>query len=83
LSLDKSKDVPKWAKMTVDLGQKITYHADESKKETKEFLKFIELKSIPRYILIDKDVEVLDKDIIHPQDPRFLLRLRNAIKPKD
>lgn len=79
LSLDKNKDFEKWLNMTEIFNQKISYHLNGTKRENQEFLKLIELESIPRYILIDKDLNLLDEAFYHPQDPEFLKNL-NEIK---
>ena len=77
LSLDKTKNYSKWKKITKKLKQEITYHMDDTKKENQTFLKFIELKSIPRYVLIDRNLNLIDQAFYHPQTPEFLLNLEN------
>lgn len=79
VSLDKEKDKKKWIKMTKDLKQPISLWLDETNKSSKEFLKFIELKSIPRYILIDRNMNLIDQAFYHPQEPQFLSKLQELI----
>lgn len=75
ISIDKEKDKEKWIKMTNNLEQSLSYWIDETDSDTKEFMKFIEMQSIPRYILIDKDMNLIDQSFYHPQEPQFLPKL--------
>jgi hypothetical protein len=50
---------------------------DEENVEAKSFLKFIELQSIPRYILIDKNLILIDQAFYHPYEPQFLTKLKD------
>ncbi len=78
LSLDKVKDKDKWKAKTKELKQSITYWLDEEREESKAFLKFIEVQSIPRYILIDKNMSLIDQAFYHPQEPQFLPKLQDV-----
>ncbi|WP_458627509.1 TlpA family protein disulfide reductase [Winogradskyella sp. PC D3.3] len=77
ISVDKEKDKQKWKTKTKELEQSLSYWIDETDSDTKEFMKFIEMKSIPRYILIDKDMNLIDQAFYHPQEPQFLSKLQN------
>lgn len=78
LSLDKTKDKEKWKIKTKELEQPITYWLDETSVEGKSFLKFIELQSIPRYLLIDKNMNLIDQAFYHPQESQFLPKLQDV-----
>ena len=77
LSVDKAKDKEKWKTKTKELEQSISYWLNEELDETKAFLKFIEMQSIPRYILIDENMNLIDQAFYHPQQPQFLPKLQN------
>lgn len=82
ISLDKEKDKEKWKVETKKLEQSITYWLDEKNDKIRSFLKFIELKSIPRYILIDKEMNLIDEAFYHPQGSQFLTKLRDVKNSK-
>jgi len=77
ISIDKEKDKDKWIKKTNNLGQSITFWLDENNQETKAFKRLIEMQSIPRYILIDKNMNLIDQAFYHPQEPQFLPKLKD------
>lgn len=77
ISLDKPKDKKKWKSKTEELKQLYTYWLDEDSTDGKSFLKFIELKSIPRYILIDKNLNLIDQAFYHPSEIQFLSKLKD------
>ena len=78
ISVDKDKDKQKWKTKTKELEQPLSYWIDETDSDTKEFIKFIEMQSIPRYILIDKDMNLIDQAFYHPQEPQFLSKLKDV-----
>ena len=43
-------------------------------------MKLIEVKSITRYILIDKDMNVIDESFLKPHEPDFIKKLKNIEK---
>jgi len=77
LSIDKANVKEKWKLKTKELGQKISYLLDEKDENNKEFLTFIELQSVPRYILIDKHANLIDEAFFHPQELQFLPKLKD------
>ncbi len=77
ISLDKEKDKNKWKEKTKELQQKYSFWLDEESPEAKAFLQFIELLSIPRYILIDKNLNLIDQAFYHPNEPQFLNLLKD------
>lgn len=82
LSLDRKKDAEKWKNMTKKLGQDISFFVEEDHSKNQEFLKFIELQSVPRYILIDKNLNLIDESFLHPQEPLFLSKLNDLDNAK-
>ncbi len=77
ISLDKIKDKTKWKNKTKALNQNISYWLDDTSEATKAFLKFIELQSIPRYLLIDNNMNLIDQAFYRPEDVQFLPKLQN------
>uniref|UniRef100_UPI003F6AE6CE TlpA family protein disulfide reductase n=1 Tax=Polaribacter sp. TaxID=1920175 RepID=UPI003F6AE6CE len=77
ISLDKEKDIEKWKQKTKELKQQYTYWLDEKSNEGKSFLQFIELQSIPRYILIDRNLNLIDQAFYHPNEMQFLAKLKD------
>lgn len=77
LSVDKEKDKKKWKIKTKELKQEFTYWFNEQKTENKGFTEFIEMQSIPRYILIDNNMNLIDQAFYHPHEPQFLSKLRD------
>jgi len=82
LSLDKIKVKGKWKTKTKELEQKISFLVDEKNQKNREFLKFIELQSVPRYILIDKNMNLIDEAFSHPNEPQFLPKLKDVKNSK-
>ncbi len=78
ISIDKVKDIEKWRKMERDLGLNMSYWLSDTIEENKEFLKFVEMKSIPRYILIDKDLNLIHQAFYHHNEPEFLSKLNDV-----
>ena len=74
ISLDEPKNFEKWKSTTTVLKQTPTYFMSD-KKENKEFLKFLEVTSIPRYVLLDKNLNILNEDYFSPEDSKFLIGL--------
>jgi len=78
LSLDKLTVKDKWKSKTKELGQTISFLVDGKNQKNKEFLKFIELQSVPRYILIDKNMNLIDEAFLHPNELQFLPKLKDV-----
>lgn len=78
LSLDKINVKDKWKSKTKELAQKISFLVDEKNQKNKEFLKFIELQSVPRYILIDKNMNLIDEAFLQPNELQFLSKLKDV-----
>lgn len=77
LSTDKPNGKDAWKKNTVETGLNINYLIDLSIDANIDFLKYIELTSIPRYILIDKNMNIVDEAFFHPHEPEFQNILSN------
>jgi thiol-disulfide isomerase/thioredoxin len=77
LSVDKNGVKDKWKIKADETNQKISYLIKSRNKSNIEFQKFIKLKSIPRYILIDKDLNVIDQAYLKPHEPDFLFNLKH------
>ncbi len=75
LSVDKMKVKDKWQAKSKELELNISNLVD-NKKENKDFIKMIGLNAIPRYILIDRDFNLIDASFLHPSDPDFLKELK-------
>jgi thiol-disulfide isomerase/thioredoxin len=80
ISVDKNKDKEKWIKTSNKLNQSISYWIDGTDSKTHEFMNFIKMKSIPRYILIDKNMNLIDESYYHPSKPKFLQQLNHLSK---
>lgn len=82
LSVDKTSAQDAWKIKTRKLKQKISFLIKPGDLKNKEFLKFIKLNSIPRYILIDSKMNLIDEAFIKPHEPNFLPRLKNIKNAK-
>ena len=76
-SVDKEKDKEKWKTKTRELKQELTFWINEKKENNKGFTEFIEMQSIPRYVLIDKNMNLIDQAFYHPHEPQFLSKLKD------
>jgi thiol-disulfide isomerase/thioredoxin len=76
-SVDSEKDKGKWSIKTKELKQKFTFWFNERNEENKGFTEFIEMHSIPRYVLIDKNMNLIDQAFYHPQESQFLSKLKD------
>ena len=77
ISTDKLKDKKKWQTKTQELHIKIDGLLNIDNKKNREFLKFIEMTSIPRYILIDKHMNLIDEAFYSPHEPQFTQKLKD------
>ncbi|TXK71824.1 thioredoxin-like domain-containing protein [Mesonia sp. HuA40] len=76
-SVDKEKDKKKWNLKTRELKQKLTFRFDEKEENNNRFKEFIEMQSIPRYLLIDRNLNLIDQAFYHPHEPQFLSKLKD------
>ena len=49
-------------------------------ENNKNIIKEIQLNQLPRYILVDKNFNILDANMITPQEGDFLKNLKSYIK---
>ncbi|MEN8125141.1 MAG: TlpA disulfide reductase family protein [Bacteroidota bacterium] len=70
LSIDKMEDKDKWIKMVKDKNlEGVQIMADNAWNS--DFVTNYGIKGIPRFILIDKEGNILDSDAPRPSDPRL------------
>ena len=76
-SIDKEKDKEKWKTKTRELEQKLTFWFNGTLENNIGFTEFIEMQSIPRYVLIDKNMNLIDQAFYPPSQPEFLPLLKD------
>lgn len=74
LSVDKMNKKKSWLKKSKELNMEISYLI-EMNLERSNFEKYIQISSIPRYIIIDSDLNLIDNNFTSPFDPNFLINL--------
>lgn len=79
ISMDKTKDKDKWIAKSKELNLNNTYLFVEN-DNNKEIIQKIKLNQLPRYILLDKKLNVLNFNMITPQEGDFLKELKKYIK---
>lgn len=77
ISVDAEKDHQKWVKMTQKLEQPLSFRLDDKSPQTNNFITYLELQSIPRYIIIDENFNLIDQAFIHPSHSEFLTKLKS------
>ncbi|MEM6524617.1 MAG: thioredoxin-like domain-containing protein [Bacteroidota bacterium] len=70
LSLDRPNKIKKWKNLTKELNQEISYLINED-RNLKAFVDSLNLKSLPRYIIVDKSLNLIDESFLAPHDPEF------------
>ena len=75
ISVDKTDDKDKWKTKSSELELTASYFLEKN-SANKEFLKMIELQSIPRYLVVDKNLNLVALDFFHPSEPDFLRKLQ-------
>ncbi len=79
LSLDDHPDA--WVKALDKLELTQTgEHLRRGRKDAVEMLKFFYIYSIPHYMIIGKDGQIVNRDALPPSDPRAARQLRKWIK---
>ncbi|WP_289024454.1 TlpA family protein disulfide reductase [uncultured Salegentibacter sp.] len=81
LSIDKMSAKEKWQNQSKKLDLNISYLFDD-KKENKNFIRMINLNAIPRYIIIDRNFNLIDINFVSPSNSNFLKRLNNLSQNK-
>ncbi|NHN26680.1 hypothetical protein FIA58_013425 [Flavobacterium jejuense] len=79
ISMDKGKDKGKWSAKSEELNLNNSFLFVEN-ESNKNIINEIELNQLPRYILIDKDFNMLNTNMITPQEGDFLKELKSYIK---
>ncbi len=82
ISLDQNEYEEKWQEMSQSLNLKNSYHLPKDNFGSQEFFQLLELKSVPRYILIDKDMSLIDEAFYQPHQPEFIRKLRAYCRSK-
>jgi len=72
VSVDNLNILEKWKKYVKETNQELSFLINKKDLENKEFVKFIRIKSIPRYLIIDKDMNLVDEEFYHPHDTKFM-----------
>lgn len=78
ISVDKHEDLDEWKEKTMEMGLKASYWKDARLDENIDFTEFLKLKRIPRYVLIDKNMKLIDHSFYQPHEPQFLEKLRDV-----
>lgn len=75
LSLDKVQNIEKWKRFVKESGQKLSYLINKKDLNNKDFIKYIRVQSIPRYLIIDKHMNLVDEEFYRPHEPKFITDL--------
>ena len=76
ICVDKSNNIEKWRKKSFELKIAKSYIISTKNTSNYDFFKFIKLKSVPRYILIDKNMNLINETFIPPHHPKFINKLK-------
>lgn len=74
LSVDKLNDKSKWKSKSKELKIKHSFLL-KNVNFNHDFLKMVEMNSIPRYIIIDRNFNLIKNDFYHPKENLFLKEL--------
>ena len=77
-STDYEKDTASWQEKSPDLDLDINYLMKVNGDNSKKFIDFIEMKTIPRYLLMDKNMNIIDPAFYRPQEPQFLSKIKDV-----
>lgn len=81
ISMDRTADKDKWIKKSENFKLENSYLFVED-DNNKKIIKKISLDQLPRYILIDKDLNILNFNLPTPQESDFLKELNLFMKNK-
>jgi len=70
--LDKVQNIEKWKRFVKENGQNLSYLINKKDLNNKDFIKYIRVKSIPRYLIIDKHMNLIDEEFYRPHEPKFI-----------
>ena len=79
ISMDRTKDKEKWSKKAKDLHLPNSYLFAET-PNNKNIIKKVNLNQLPRYVLIDKDFNIINPNLATPQEVDFLKELKIYMK---
>ena len=66
----------KWQQMSQELDQNISYRIKEN-SELNEFVNLMGLQAIPRYIMIDNKMNLVDENWPAPHESDFMKKLKS------
>ncbi len=79
ISIDKEKDTEKWRNFVIENEMKgVQLLADEEHHDI--FSKNLNIKSIPRFVLLDKEGKIIDAQAPRPSDPKLKTILDDLTK---
>lgn len=81
ISLDKTREREKWLSKSTDLNLENSYLLVES-QSNKKFIEQINLNQIPRYILTDKNFNIIDINMLSPSEGDFEKEIKRLINKK-
>lgn len=79
ISISADEDAKKWFQAAKKYGVLTNSYRFE-KYDTNPFLKFIELTTIPRFLLVNPKGEIMEMDFVKPSDPQFNVLLTEIIQ---
>ncbi len=79
ISMDRTKDKEKWSKKAQNMHLSNSYLFAET-QNNKSIINKINLNELPRYILLDKDLNVVHPNLATPQEVNFLKELKTYMK---
>jgi len=79
ISIDKNKN--QWKKAIEKLGiEESGLHYRRSQDQMQQFLKYFYIYSIPHYMLVGKDGQVVNRDALPPSDAKLKRQIRQLLK---
>ena len=78
ISTDYEKDTALWQEQSPGLDLELNYLMKVKGENSQKFINFIEMKSVPRYLLMDKDMNIIDAAFYQPHEPNFINKLRDV-----
>jgi thiol-disulfide isomerase/thioredoxin len=77
ISVSVDKDFPKWSKFVTENNMNgFQLHAASNS----DFVKFYDIGALPRYILIDKNGNVMNPSEMRPSEPSLIKKIEDTIK---
>ncbi|KQC32286.1 hypothetical protein AAU57_02305 [Nonlabens sp. YIK11] len=78
ISIDYEKDTALWQEQSPGLDLELNYLMKIKGENSQKFIDFIQMKTIPRYLLMDKNMNIIDPAFYRPQEPQFLSKLKDV-----